>query len=116
MQIMPATGAQIASELQHPAPDQYGLLAADTNIRYGVYYLRQALDGLQGNALLATAAYNAGPSRCGSGCPTRAIWRPISGRKPYPTWRRANTCSGSWSTPPFTPGAWAVIIALSVHG
>ncbi len=63
MQIMPATGAQIASELQHTAPDQYGLLAADTNIRYGVYYLRQALDGLQGNPLLATAAYNAGPGR-----------------------------------------------------
>lgn len=63
MQIMPATGARIASDLQQPAPDQYGLLATDTNIRYGVYYLRQALDGLQGNPLLATAAYNAGPSR-----------------------------------------------------
>lgn len=60
MQLMPATGQRIARDLQLSLPDNYALLQADTNILLGAHYLRYALDKLQGNPLLATAAYNAG--------------------------------------------------------
>ena len=63
MQIMPGTGRKISSELNQPLQGRYALLNIDTNIRFGSYYLRAMLNRLQGNAVLATAAYNAGPSR-----------------------------------------------------
>lgn len=63
MQIMPATGRRIARDLQFPLPNRYGLLDTDTNIRFGAYYLRYTSKKFQNNALLATAAYNAGPNR-----------------------------------------------------
>lgn len=61
MQIMPATGQQIARDLQDPAPPD--LLRPATNIRYGAYYLQQIAQRLQNNPMLATAAYNAGPNK-----------------------------------------------------
>ncbi len=69
MQIMPATGEQIARELRDTAaaPD---LLQPDTNIRYGVHYLGRMLERLQGNPILATAAYNAGPNKVAQWLPT----------------------------------------------
>ncbi|MDG4555524.1 MAG: transglycosylase SLT domain-containing protein [Candidatus Competibacter sp.] len=69
MQLMPATGKQIAQELQDAAaaPD---LLQPGTNIRYGVHYLRRMLERLQGNLILATAAYNAGPNKVAQWLPT----------------------------------------------
>ena len=69
MQIMPTTGEQIARELPDvaTAPD---LLQADVNIRYGVHYLRRMLERLQGNPILATAAYNAGPNKVAQWLPT----------------------------------------------
>ncbi|PIE83295.1 MAG: lytic murein transglycosylase [Candidatus Contendobacter odensis] len=60
MQIMPATGQHIARQLQDTPVDKPALLHAETNIRYGVYYLQRLLEKLQQNQLLATAAYNAG--------------------------------------------------------
>ena len=63
MQIMPATGRRIASDLRLTPPSRYELLQADTNIRFGTHYLHHTLDQLQNNPLLATAAYNAGPYR-----------------------------------------------------
>lgn len=62
MQLMPATGSQMARMLKLPAPSRATLLQADTNIRLGSNYLRHVLDDL-GNKVLATAAYNAGPHR-----------------------------------------------------
>lgn len=62
MQLMPATGSQMARMLKLPAPSRAKLLQADTNIRLGSNYLRHVLDDL-GNKVLATAAYNAGPHR-----------------------------------------------------
>jgi soluble lytic murein transglycosylase len=35
----------------------------NTNIRYGTYYLSMIQGQLNGNAVLATAGYNAGPNR-----------------------------------------------------
>lgn len=63
MQILPATGRRIAQRLQTTLSGHYALLQTDTNIRYGAHYLRYTLDQLQANPVLATAAYNAGPSR-----------------------------------------------------
>ncbi|MDS4022065.1 MAG: transglycosylase SLT domain-containing protein [Candidatus Competibacter sp.] len=71
MQLMPATGLQIARELQDGNADASVLLSADTNIRYGVRYLQQILDRLQDNPVLATAAYNAGPNRVAQWLPAR---------------------------------------------
>lgn len=63
MQIMPGTGRKIASDLKLNLPNTSALFNANTNIRYGTYYLRFTLNQLQGNPVLATAAYNAGPGR-----------------------------------------------------
>lgn len=71
MQIMPATGRQIAQELRDAGADHDVLLQPDSNIRYGVHYLRQILERLQGNPMLATAAYNAGPNKVLRWLPTR---------------------------------------------
>jgi soluble lytic murein transglycosylase len=37
--------------------------AVDTNISLGTYYLRDLMDTLDGQPVMATAGYNAGPSR-----------------------------------------------------
>ncbi len=63
MQLMPATARTIAQELQRSLPDTHELLQADRNIAYAAYYLRQTLNRFQGQALLATAAYNAGANK-----------------------------------------------------
>ncbi len=71
MQIMPATGRQIARELRDASADDPPLLQPDTNIRYGVHYLRRMLERLQDNPVLATAAYNAGPNKVARWLPAR---------------------------------------------
>ncbi len=63
MQLLPATGQQVAKALQQSPPGSAELLQANLNINYGSYYLRQNVDRFQGSLLLATAAYNAGPGK-----------------------------------------------------
>lgn len=63
MQLMPSTGKAVAKQLNFPMTDTEQLLEPATNIRLGAYYLRQVLDQFNHNAVLATAAYNAGPHR-----------------------------------------------------
>lgn len=70
MQIMPATGQQIARDLQDTAP--LNLLRPEINIRYGAYYLQQIMQRLQNHPVLATAAYNAGPNKVLQWLPTNA--------------------------------------------
>lgn len=63
MQVMPATARWIAKRL---GMDDYhpGLIhRVETNIQLGTYYLRHVLDEMNGQPLMATAAYNAGPGR-----------------------------------------------------
>lgn len=60
MQIMPATGRWIAGKL---GVSSYSINDIDTNLRFGTWYLRHVQNSLSGNAVLATAAYNAGPGR-----------------------------------------------------
>jgi soluble lytic murein transglycosylase len=63
MQLLPATGQQVVQDLQHSPLGSNDLLQPDLNIRYATRYLRQTLDRFQGNLLLTTAAYNAGPDK-----------------------------------------------------
>ncbi len=62
MQIMPATAQWVAHHLglryHAQAMNEIG-----TNVQLGTYYLKHILDELDGNPVLATAAYNAGPRR-----------------------------------------------------
>ena len=69
MQLMPATGRHTARLLRLPRPSRGSLLKAETNIELGSGYLREVLDRFDDNAVLATAAYNAGPRRVRSWLP-----------------------------------------------
>jgi soluble lytic murein transglycosylase len=62
MQLMPATARWVAKNLPLQPFRADMLSQPDVNIRMGTYYLRRVLDEL-GHAMLATAAYNAGPGR-----------------------------------------------------
>jgi soluble lytic murein transglycosylase len=63
MQIMPATGKMLAKEAGLKSTQRLSLDEVDLNIKLGTRYLRQLHDKFNGSALLASAAYNAGPSR-----------------------------------------------------
>ena len=58
MQVLPATAKQVDRRMTSKK-----LLNADDNIKIGTKYLKRLLDRHQGNPILATAAYNAGPHR-----------------------------------------------------
>jgi soluble lytic murein transglycosylase len=63
MQIMPATGKMLARDVGLRPAGRLQLTDVDTNIHLGTTYMRQLRDRFNGSALLASAAYNAGPSR-----------------------------------------------------
>ena len=62
MQIMPATGKQVASKIGRPHSTA-ALYEVEHNVLLGSTYYRQLLDRFKGNRVLALAAYNAGPHR-----------------------------------------------------
>jgi soluble lytic murein transglycosylase len=63
MQIMPATGQQMALSSGESWQADSRLFNPDINIKYGTLYYRQLLNQFNGNFALALAAYNAGPNR-----------------------------------------------------
>jgi soluble lytic murein transglycosylase len=63
MQLMPETGKQVAREIRLPYSGLSTLTDPASNIRLGTAYLGQMAERYGGNRVLATAAYNAGPSR-----------------------------------------------------
>ena len=63
MQIMPGTARWVAQKLGLKNWRWSQVTELDTNIGFGTYYLRHVLDLLDGQPVLASAAYNAGPSR-----------------------------------------------------
>ncbi len=63
MQIMPHTGKALARENKHKRFDETELFNPELNIQLGTYYLAKLRKQYDGNMLLASAAYNAGPSR-----------------------------------------------------
>jgi len=62
MQLMPTTAQQVARG-ERVQIDNQQLLQPDMNIRLGSAYLRDLARRFNGNRILATAAYNAGPNR-----------------------------------------------------
>jgi soluble lytic murein transglycosylase len=60
MQILPETAAQIADESGGVTFTTADLEDPRINVRYGSYYLRQALDAYDGDVRAAVASYNAG--------------------------------------------------------
>ena len=63
MQIMPKTATSVAREMGLKGFRLRRLTEPQTNISLGIHYLRDLSNDFQGSAILATAAYNAGPSR-----------------------------------------------------
>ncbi|NIL94613.1 MAG: transglycosylase SLT domain-containing protein [Woeseiaceae bacterium] len=63
MQLMPATGKEVARSIKLPYSGLSTLTDPGSNIRLGTFYLGQMADRYGGNRVLATAAYNAGPHR-----------------------------------------------------
>jgi soluble lytic murein transglycosylase len=63
MQLMPATAKWAAKRKGLIGYSNAMIHDLRTNIALGTYYMRHTLDTLNGQAVLATAAYNAGPGR-----------------------------------------------------
>jgi soluble lytic murein transglycosylase len=63
MQIMPATARWIAQRLGIKRFDPDEMRDPAKNIQFGAYYLKHVQNTLDGSPVLATAAYNAGPTR-----------------------------------------------------
>ncbi|MDO9206388.1 transglycosylase SLT domain-containing protein [Methylotenera sp.] len=63
MQLMPATAKWVAKRMGMNGYNNSMIHEISTNIEFGTYYMRYALDLMGGQAVMATAGYNAGPSR-----------------------------------------------------
>ena len=63
MQLMPATAKETARKFSIPLASPQQVLDPDKNIQLGAAYLSQVQTQFNGNRVLATAAYNAGPGR-----------------------------------------------------
>ena len=73
MQLMPATGRQVAREMKLPYAGLETLTDPNHNIRLGTSYLGSMAARYDGNHVLATAAYNAGPHRVDRWLPRAAV-------------------------------------------
>ena len=63
MQLMPATAKETARRFGIPLASTQQVLNPHTNIQLGTAYLSQIYGQFNGNRVLASAAYNAGPGR-----------------------------------------------------
>ncbi len=63
MQLMPSTARWVAKRLGLSGHHATLTATADSNIVLGTYYLRQMMDSLDNQMVLASAGYNAGPRR-----------------------------------------------------
>jgi soluble lytic murein transglycosylase len=75
MQIIPATGQEIANALGWPNYSRTDLYKPYVSIKFGTYYLARQRDGLDGDLYAALAAYNGGPGNA-------ARWKAASGGDP----------------------------------
>lgn len=79
MQVMPVTGRETARALGMKNFSAAQLTHSSTNLPIGTAYLRRMLNYFDGNMVLATAAYNAGPGNVSrwlppGGCTEPDIW------------------------------------------
>ena len=61
MQIMPATGKEIAGNIGKEEFEVKDLLDYRTNLEFGIYYLKGLMKEFDGDKVLALCGYNAGP-------------------------------------------------------
>ena len=73
MQLMPATGRQVARENKLTYAGLDTLTDPNQNILLGTSYLGSMVDRYDGNHVLATAAYNAGPHRVDRWLPESSV-------------------------------------------
>lgn len=74
MQLMPATARQVAKNvLKTSPPRRQELFEPEINIALGSAYLKQMKHKLGDSAVLATAAYNAGPHRVTRWLPQKTL-------------------------------------------
>ncbi len=76
MQVMPKTGRDTAKRIGLKGFKASKLKQAKTNIPIGSAYMKQMLDKFNGNIVLATAAYNAGPHRVSKWLPKKGCEEP----------------------------------------
>jgi soluble lytic murein transglycosylase len=90
LQLMPATGEEMAARLGIPWRGEETLEDPATNLRLGAAYLRRLLDRFDGQAPFAVAAYNAGPERVKAWRWRAADADPLTAilREAYPETRR----------------------------
>ena len=69
MQLMPGTASWVAKRIGLKNWRWSQVTEVGTNVGLGTYYLRHVLDAFDGQPVLASAAYNAGPTRA-------RTWRP----------------------------------------
>jgi len=79
MQLMPATARLVARRIGLKLRSTAQITDVHTNISLGTGYLQQMLEKFNGNHMLATAAYNAGPNRAerwlsGKSCMPADLW------------------------------------------
>lgn len=79
MQLLPGTGHEVARRLGIRLANSRALYDPDTNITLGSAYLGTVLDRFDRHEVLATAAYNAGPSRV-------SRWLPRDAALPADIW------------------------------
>lgn len=79
MQLMPGTAKETAKRYGIPLSSTRQALNPTTNIQLGTAYLNQMMHQFNGNRILATAAYNAGPTRVHQ-------WLKDSTHLPYDIW------------------------------
>lgn len=63
MQLMPTTAAELGQDLDLDGLTPQALDSVELNIQLGSRYMKDLLNRYQGNRVLASVAYNAGPSR-----------------------------------------------------
>ncbi|MBI1965402.1 MAG: transglycosylase SLT domain-containing protein [Betaproteobacteria bacterium] len=73
MQLMPATARWVAKKIGLRNWRWSQVMEVDTNVSLGTHYLKHVLDTLDGQPVLASAAYNAGPGRARRWRPETAV-------------------------------------------
>jgi soluble lytic murein transglycosylase len=63
MQVMPATARWTAKKIGLTQFQPHQITDKEINVQIGTGYLKMVLDDFEGSMAMATAAYNAGPSR-----------------------------------------------------
>ncbi len=71
MQLLPSTARDVAANARQPPPSRLALIDPRLNVALGSRYLAELLTRFDGNPVLATAAYNAGPGAVSRWLPTR---------------------------------------------